>query len=257
MKELIAIIDFDGTLYRGDAPIRYYAEVVADTMAPPDREQYLDALDRYLKDGPGASRDSEDTVEAAVLREAVDGWGAAFHLAGRCYDVSPEVIEFAFARCRLWMTKPECDIELVEPLIEALAGIRDRATLLLATNSPELGLRPLLDRLGVTSAFDEIMASTGKPDGLRRLLQRRLGADLRMRPWRVFSLGDHYRNDIEPAVEIGAPAGYVDKYGRRDGPATATGSRVEDLLPALRGWAADPAAAPGVGSASGSAFGAA
>jgi FMN phosphatase YigB (HAD superfamily) len=252
VKDLTAIIDFDGTVYRGDAPIRFYAGLIADTMTETDREPYLKALDRYLKDGPRAGRDSEDTVEAAVLRESVDGWGAALHLAGRCYDVAPEVIEFAFARCRLWMTKPECDIELVQPLIETLAGIRDRATIVLLTNSGELGLRPLLDRLGVTTAFDEIIAGAGKPDGLRRLLQRRLGADLRTRPWRVFSLGDHYRNDIEPAIEIGAPAGYIDKYGRNDGPATASAGSVEELLPALRGWAADPT----FGRASGPTFGA-
>jgi FMN phosphatase YigB (HAD superfamily) len=240
VKDLTAIIDFDGTVYRGDAPIRYYAELIADTMVQAEREPYLEALDRYLKDGPGAARDSEDTVEAAVLRESVDGWGAAFHLAGRCYDVPSEVTEFAFARCRLWMTKPECDIEAVEPLIEALADIRDLATILLVTNSGELGLRPLLDRLGVITAFDEIVAGAGKPDGLRRLLQQRLGGDLRTRPWRVFSLGDHYRNDIEPAIEIGAPAGYIDRYGRHDGPATASAGNVEDLLPTLRRWAADP-----------------
>jgi FMN phosphatase YigB (HAD superfamily) len=240
VTELIAIIDFDGTLYRGDAPVRYYAELIAETMDGKDREPYLKMLDRYLKDGPRAAKDSEDTVEAAVFRESVDGWGAAFQLARRCYYVPREVTEVAFARCRLWMTEPDCDIEPVRPLIEALAGIRDLATILLVTNSPELGLEPLLDRLGVTSAFDEFISSTGKPDGLRRLLQRRLGTDLKVRPWRVFSLGDHYRNDIEPAIEIGASAGYIDRYGRRDGPATMRAGSVEDLLPALRGWAADP-----------------
>lgn len=244
MTGLIALIDFDGTLYRGDAPYRYYAGLIADAMSPADAAPYLDAVDRYLKDGPRSAADSQDTVEAAVLRESVDGWGAAFQLATRCYAVPGEVTESAFARCRLWMTEPECEIEAVESLLDTLASIRDLATIMLVTNSPELGLRPLLGRLGMASAFDEIITSTGKPDGLRRLIARRLGSDLRIRPWRVFSLGDHYRNDIAPAAEIGAPAGYVDRYGRCDGPATARASRVEDLLPILRGWAADPASVP-------------
>jgi FMN phosphatase YigB (HAD superfamily) len=141
--------------------------------------------------------------------------------------------------------------------MDELARIRDLATILLVTNSPELGLKPLLGRLGVTTAFDEVIASTRKPDGLRRLLQRRLGSDLRTRPWRAFSLGDHYRNDIQPAVEIGAPAGYVDRYGRDDGPATASASRVEDLLPTLRGWAADPTSGGDSGRDCGPTFGAA
>jgi FMN phosphatase YigB (HAD superfamily) len=237
---LIAVVDFDGTLYRGDAPVRYYAEQIAGTMTASDREPFLKAVDRYIKDGPGAAKDSEDTVEAAVLREALDAWGATLQLARRCYGVPPEATECAFARCRLWMTEPACEIELVEPLVEALADIRERVTVMLVTNSGELGLHTLLDRLGVLTAFDEIVAGAGKPDGLRRLLQRLLGPDLRVRPWRVFSLGDHYRNDIEPAMEIGAAAGYIDRYGRRDGPATARAGRAEDLLPTLRGWAADP-----------------
>ena len=243
MRQLLLFVDFDGTVYRGDAPVRHYSGLIADTLPSAQAEAYLKAVERYIESGPAASADSEDTVEAAALREAVDPWGAAVGLATRCHGVPTDVVESSFVRSRLWMAKPECEVELVQLLLQTLADLRTCARTYLITNSGYAGLYALLARLGIVTCFDVIVAGAGKPDGLRRLLQRNLGTDLRERPWRVFSIGDHYRNDIEPAAEIGAGCGYIDRYGRADGPATATAAAAEDLLPALRAWAADPVAA--------------
>jgi FMN phosphatase YigB (HAD superfamily) len=236
----LLVVDFDGTVCRGDAPVRYYAAVIADSMPPPDAREFLGAIERYLSDGPAAAAACTDTVAAAALREAVDSWGAVLSLAARGYAVPAEVIEQAFARCREWMIDPACAVELVTPLLDTLAELRGDARIVLVTNSPRDSMLPLLRRLGILDAFDDVVAGAGKPDGLRRFLQRSLGPDLRARPWRLFSIGDHYRNDIEPAVELGAAAGYIDRFGRADGPATARARRAEDLLPVLRAWAADP-----------------
>jgi ribonuclease J len=243
VSQLLLVVDFDGTVYRGDAPVRHYAGLISDTLAPARAKDYLQAMERYLESGPAAAAGSEDTVEAAALREAVDPWGAAAGLAARCHAVPADVLESAFVRSRLWMAEPQCEVELVESLLQTLADLRTYARTFLLTNSGYPGLHPFLARLGIITWFDVIVAQAGKPDGLRRLLQRNLGTDLRERPWRVFSIGDHYRNDIEPAAEIGAACGYIDRYGRADGPATATAAAAEDLLPALRAWAADPVAA--------------
>jgi FMN phosphatase YigB (HAD superfamily) len=235
----LLIVDFDGTVCRGDAPVRYYAARIAESLPPADGRDFLAAAERYLASGPASAAGAADTVEAAALRESVDSWGAVLSLAARRYEVPGPVIEQAFAQCREWMIDPACPVELVGPLMETLADLRRDVTIVLVTNSPHDSMVPLLDRLGIAGAFDDLVAGTGKPDGLRRFLQR-VPPDLRARPWRLFSVGDHYRNDIEPAVEIGAAAGYVDRYGRADGPATARARRVEDLLPVLRAWAADP-----------------
>lgn len=242
MSGLLLVVDFDGTVYRGDEPVRYYARQIAQSMTQADAESYLAILERYIADGVAAACDAADTVEAAALRESVDPWGAAVHVAARCFGVLPDATELAFAQCRAWMTTSECEVEVVRPLLDTLAELRSAARILLVTNSQAAGLLDLLNRIGVTRYFDDIVAGAGKPDGLRRLLMRDLGADLRERPWRLFSLGDHYRNDIQPAAEIGAAAGYIDRFDRRDGPATARGRQAEDLLPALHAWAADPPA---------------
>jgi FMN phosphatase YigB (HAD superfamily) len=238
----LLVVDFDGTVCRGDAPVRYYARLIADALPADRAHRYLAAVERYLSEGPAAACAGADTVEAAALREAVDSWGAVLHLAGRAYDVPAGVIERAFAGCREWMTDPACEVGLVQPLMDTLADLRTAARVVLVTNSPRDSMLPLLRRLGILGSFDDIVAGAAKPDGLRRYLQRSLGADLRARPWRLLSVGDHYRNDLEPAVEIGAAAAYIDRFGRADGPATARSSRAEDLLPVLRAWAADPQA---------------
>jgi FMN phosphatase YigB (HAD superfamily) len=243
MSELLAVVDFDGTVYRGDEPVLYYARLIARALHATDAGRYLSALERYIADGVAAACASTDTVEAAVLREAADPWGAAYQLAQRCYGVGLDVTEAAFGQCRSWMATPACEIELVQPLMDTLAELRGQAQVMLVTNSHEANLAPFLERLGIARSFDAIVAGAGKPDGLRRLLQRALGPDLRTNPWRLFSIGDHYRNDIQPATEIGAAAGYIDRFGRADGPATARARTAEELLPALRSWAADPPAA--------------
>ena len=240
MSPPLLVVDFDGTVCRGDAPVRYYAAVIAESMPGPDARGFLDAIERYLAEGPAAAAASTDTVSAAALREAVDSWGAVLSLAARGYAVPREVMEQAFAQCRQWMIDPACPVEVVTPLVDTLADLRAEARIVLVTNSPRDSMLPLLRRLGILDAFDDIVAGAGKPDGLRRFLQRSLGPDLRARPWRLLSIGDHYRNDIEPAMELGAAAAYIDRFARADGPATARAPRAEDLLPVLRAWAADP-----------------
>jgi FMN phosphatase YigB (HAD superfamily) len=241
---LLLVVDFDGTVVRGDGPVRCYARLVAQHLSAPDAEQFLGALDRFLAHGVLAACQAADTIEAAVLREAGDAWGVVQSLAGRRYGVPAEAIALAFTRCRRQMIDPASDVGLVEPLMDALAGLRAAARIALVTNSPQDSMMPLLKRLAILHCFDEIATGAGKPDGMRRVLAQRLGPDLRERPWRLLSLGDHYRNDIEPAVEIGASAAYIDRFGHWGGRAGTRARRVEDLLPALRAWAADPRAAP-------------
>jgi len=249
MNHLLLVVDFDGTVYRGDEPVRRYARRISESLPPGQAESYLGVFERYLAEGVAAARQSADTVEAAALREAVDAWGAALALARRCHGLAGDVAEAAFQHTRQDMLDPACELEVVTPLVRALTELRGAVRVVLATNSPRPGIEALVDRIGVAEAFDEIVTAAGKPDGLRRLLRRELGEDLWARPWRLFSLGDHYYNDIEPAVEIGGAAGYIDRFGRADGPATAQAPVVERLLPAIHAWVADPRSAAAVAAA--------
>lgn len=225
---------------RGDAPVRYYGAQIAAELPGRAAARYHAALDAYLAGGPAAAAGRADSAEAAALAGAVDSWEAARDL-GLCHGVSRAAIRAAFTRCREWMIGPECDVGLAWPVIDTLANLRAHARITLVTNSPEVSMLPLLRRLGIRDRFDQIVAGAGKPAGMRSFLDRSLADGLGGEGWRIFSLGDHYRNDIEPAVRIGAATGYIDRYGRADGPASARGRTAEEVLPALRAWAA-PAA---------------
>jgi FMN phosphatase YigB (HAD superfamily) len=240
VADLLLVVDFDGTVYRGDELTRFFACRLAAALPNTQAEALLDSFECYLAKGVRAAQSCDDMVEAAALREAADGYGAATALARRVYGVSREVIEEAFIASRTYMVESRCPLEPVEELIDTLRGLRSRARIVLATNSPRTGLDEVLGRLGASGVFDDLACGLGKPDGLRRYLRGELGVDLRARPWRLFALGDIHRNDIAPAVEVGAGAGYIDRFGRADGAATAAAPTAEALLPALAAWADDP-----------------
>jgi len=242
VADLLLVVDFDGTVYRGDEPVRFYARQVAESLPSAQAEAMLSSFERYLAVGVRAADSCEDMVEAAALRESYDAWGAAVHLAQRVHGVPNEIVEASFAASRIHMLESGCELEPVTALLDTLREVRGLARVVLATNSPPEGLMPVLGLLGVTDLFDEVVMGVGKPDGLRRYLRAELGPDLCEQSWRLFSVGDHYRNEIEPAVEIGAGSGYIDRFGRADGPATAVAATAEGVLPTLLAWADDPQA---------------
>ncbi|NUP52673.1 MAG: HAD family hydrolase [Catenulispora sp.] len=228
----LLVVDFDGTVYRDDGPVRFYAEHAAATLPGPARIWMLDRFEAYLASGVAAAAGARDEAEAAVLRSAVDAWGAAAGL-GALHGVTGAALEEAFLASRKHMLTPECAVAAIPALVEAFEQLRGRVRIVLATNSPAEGLAPLLDRLGVTGLFDGVLSGANKPDGLRRWIAGQLAE----RPAvELFSLGDHYFNEIEPAMAVGARAGYIDRFGRADGPATVTAGAVEDVLPGIFAW---------------------
>lgn len=222
MTEGILLVDLDGTLYTGDAPIRCYATELATLTGD---STLVGAVEEYLS--------GRSPIAAA------DGWEAVRMLAG---GVPGRLADAAFLRVRYGMADGTVPVTVSAPLVRLIGELRARYVPVLATNSPRDGLLALLDRLGVTGLFAEVVFSARKPDGLVPLatrLLRSIGAAAA--PWRLLSIGDHWTNDIAPALRVGAIGGYVDRFGRRSGPAQLTGPVVDDLLPGIRCWAADPA----------------
>ncbi|NUR62555.1 MAG: HAD family hydrolase [Catenulispora sp.] len=232
-RKPLLIVDFDGTVYRDDAPVRFYAERAAATLPAPARARMLELFEAYLGAGVAAAAGAADEAEAEALRGSVDAWGAAMAL-GTLHGVTAAALQEAFLASRTFMLTAECAVTAVPALVQAFQELRGTVRIVLATNSPAEGLAPLLDRLGVAGLFDEVLPGADKPRGLRRWIARQVDA----RPaGELFSIGDHYFNEIEPAVEIGARGGYIDRFGRADGPATVTAAVVEDILPGIATWA--------------------
>ena len=216
----VLVWDLDGTLYRSEEACRHYARGIAETLEDDRRAAYLEALDRYLAGDGGI--------------EASDGWEAAVVLAGgpRASRSFPD----AFARTREFMLTDACPLDVPAGLVDFLHGVAGTARRVLMSNTPAFGVLPLLDRLELLPLFDELVCEAGKPNGFaRRLAALAEVHDLPNRA--VLSIGDHYVNDIEPALAIGCTAAYLDPF--RVGPAgnaTREAARFEDLLDELAAW---------------------
>ncbi|HEX5407374.1 MAG TPA: HAD family hydrolase [Pseudonocardiaceae bacterium] len=228
------LVDLDGTFYRGDGPVLAYARTVADSLRAGDAATFSTALAGYL---------SATVPMDPTLRHATDGWEAVQRLAIDGFGVGNDTLDAAFLASRRALASPDCAVEVPPGLIDALRELRPTTYLVLATNSPADWLGELLARLDAGDVFDDVVAHARKPIGMPGIL---LGIAGRIgvsdEPWRIFSVGDHWANDIEPARVFGAATGYVDRFGRNDGPADVVAPDVEGVLPTIRRWAADPGA---------------
>ena len=213
--------DLDGTLYRSLEACRHYARAVAAGLDQSRRAGYLDAMDRYLAGDGGV--------------KASDGWEAAVVLAGGNRGAS-RAFPDAFARTRAFMLTDECVLDVPEGLRAFLERSGARARRVLVSNTPSFGVMPLLERLDLLGLFDEIVCDAAKP---HRFAERLAAAAqvLDVPRSAVISVGDHFVNDIAPAIAAGCATAYIDPFdvGPR-GPATFEASRLEDLLPALEAW---------------------
>lgn len=217
----VVVWDLDGTVYRSAEACRHYARGIAAELAEERRDAYLAALDGYLAGARGI--------------EASDGWEAAVVLAGGPRGASRAYPD-AFARTRAFMLTDECKLEMPHGVPELLERSAGRTRHVLMSNTPAFGVMPLLERLGVLALFDEIVCNAEKPDRFTA----RLAALARVHdvPFdSVMSIGDHFVNDIAPALALGCATAYIDPF--RVGPggrSTFEATRIEDLLPSLEAW---------------------
>ncbi|MCG2801375.1 MAG: hypothetical protein L6311_04655 [Cellulomonas sp.] len=119
-------------------------------------------------------------------------------------------------------------------LAELLRLLRTHATVVLATNAPDIRLEAALDHLGLTDGFDEVISSAAKPAMVPALLDRvearHAGAT------RVLSVGDVWANDLAPVHARGyatalvgeVPPGAEPTFHARDLPS---------LYPSITHWA--------------------
>jgi FMN phosphatase YigB (HAD superfamily) len=218
----VVVWDLDGTVYRSAEACRHYARGIAAQLAEERRVAYLSALDAYL------------AGEGAV--EASDGWEAAVVLAGGPRGASRAYAD-AFAWTRAFMLTEECTLGVADGLCEHLERSAGHARNVLMSNTPAFGVMTLLERLGLLGLFDEIVCHAEKPDRF----PARLAALAQVHDvphGAVMSVGDHFVNEIAPALALGCATAYVDPFHVGPaGRATFEATRLEDLLPSLEAWA--------------------
>lgn len=205
------MLDLDGTAAVGDAPVLAYLRGVAGDEAD-------DLLARWAGSGEGHP-DGYALVAA---------WAAA-------HGVPEEVRSAAYAASRSALHAGDLEVRAPDGLLAALERRPADVRCVLVTNAPAEGIGPLLERLGLAATLDGVVGDARKPAGLPAVLEG-LVRDADLTADRVLSVGDVWRNDLEPATAIGAATAFVDRFGRGEGAPTFRARTLTDLLPDLERW---------------------
>jgi FMN phosphatase YigB (HAD superfamily) len=214
------VLDFDGTIALGAGPLEAFARAVALSADDPT------FADRALSDLAAFERGETD---------ARDGYGVISALAAG-EGVTAETLEAAYQSSRALLGSAHAAIAPPTGLADFLRRIHRQARVVLATNAPGAGIRPVLDGWGVTALFDELHYTVGKPSGLVPIIRAAVAEGP------VLSVGDIFEFDLAPAAELGAATALVGATAERS-PATVTmrGRTLADLYGDIEAWAATAA----------------
>ena len=216
----VVIFDFDGTLTSGLEPVRSYAGEVVEAIPQERREQYLLHIDRALAEDP-----------YGIAAGALDGFDLVRKVA-EAHRVDPELLQRAYIRSREHLADPSLVLQTPKGLEDFCERLD--AHLIIATNSPDIGIREQLERWSMADTFDEILTGIGKPDGLRAVIKRFL---VERSAQEIAAVGDIVVNDIAPARELGCTTALV-THGRpvQDLSATFISESLEGLYEPLIAW---------------------
>jgi FMN phosphatase YigB (HAD superfamily) len=212
-RRRVLVMDLDGTVCLGAGPALAYAAQV-ERLAGLDG--IVHRLERFLSrpnaDPAFAScEDPYDVVAIAALQA-----GASSQTCEQAYIASRRALD------RVAVHPPT-------GLPRFLAGLTAKRVLI--TNAPDAGLERLLIRLGIAGLLDDVVWSSGKPQGVRAYVAPLLEAGRA-----VLSVGDRWENDLEPVARLGGATAHVDTYGRAIGRASVVGRSLPELYPAIKRW---------------------
>lgn len=220
MSEGLLILDFDGTLCLGDAPVIAYATEVARSLGHPERsiQEPLEAFLGGVSDGPFAG--------------SADGYGAVAQWA-REHGLGEQELSEAYLRSRATLDFGELEVSIPPGITDFLGGFRDWDRVLV-TNAPREGTEWLVRALGLAPHLDRVIGDAGKPAGLRALTAE--GAELDTARWqRLLSVGDIWRNDLEPVADRAATA-LIERHPQPRARPTFRAAVIETLYSDLAHW---------------------
>jgi phosphoglycolate phosphatase-like HAD superfamily hydrolase len=214
----VLILDFDGTLCLGDAPVRAYAAEVAALLGG-DPALINEPLDAFL------------ATRVSTIEGVVDGYQAVAHLA-RQHGLNDAALSTAYTRSRRALDSGHLDISAPDGIHELLGEWSDYRRVLV-TNAPGAGTSALLETLGIASLIDDVVGDARKPGGLERLLAQpdRLG-------WNsgepLVSVGDIWVNDLAPVAARGGLTGLIERHAQPEATPSVRAPRIQDVLDELR-----------------------
>jgi len=217
----ILVIDLDGTLCLGDAPVRAFARFAEEETG---LTGLVDGLDQFFA----------GTIDLGVR----DGYQAVFGLARAQGPLEIESMSSAFRRSRTEIATWIDDV-WAPPGIAELLGALDGIRRVLVTNSPSDGLSILLPALGVARVLDAIITGARKPARMPEVLD---GLQHNAPGAALASIGDIWENDLADVHARGGATFHIDRHQLGDGMPTARAAEAQGLYPAIRAWSSSLAA---------------
>jgi len=244
------VFDLDGTLYEETEHFDHYAEQVAKRLREADRPRFWDDYRAVLAGCHplriGSVYDAKEDLivwlEEGAVREAFrwsgeplttpeietvytkpvavdldrffsigDLWWVPSSI-GRHYGLTNEDTYAAFLETREWMMGPEFNMKGAPGLAETLAKLREKAVLVLMTNSPEPDSEAILRKLGLADVFHYKIFQAAKPVKTvahLEAIRARFGVEYKQ----MLCVGDNVGNDILPARQLGCQTMLIDGCG--------------------------------------------
>jgi len=215
----IVVFDFDGTITTGISHYIYCANIIADNLEPPYADAFLDEVNNSF------------SGKKPFIGE--DGWDLLNRISRKYSDRN--LFEHSFHQTRRHMLLNIHKGDISENVISLLKDVHSLCTTALASNSPEEYVKGYLDKLDLEKHFDYVRFSAKKPEGLIDLVFSISGgmdpADLK-----VLSVGDHYVNDIQPALRMKWDTAFINPFHLDSRGSTVSGQSISDLSEWIVSW---------------------
>lgn len=221
------VLDFDGTIALGAGPLEAFARAVASAASDTAFADRAIAAVAAFERGESEARDGYDVVSTLAAQQGV----------------TADALEAAYQSSRALLGSEHAAIAPPRGLADFLTKIGADARVVLATNAPGAGIRPVLEGWHVADLFDAMHFTVGKPDGLVPIIRAAVAEGP------VLSVGDIFEFDLAPAAQLGAATALVGATAERS-PAAVTmrGRTIADLYGDIEAWAAVTASSTPTGT---------
>jgi FMN phosphatase YigB (HAD superfamily) len=217
----VVVFDFDGTVILGDKPYYRCAEIISKQLPASEANVFLSRV--------------EGALAHSIPFPGEDGWNMLSDLSREF--TSNDIYTASFHQTRKEMLE-KGDMTYMPDAVKALLGrIRPYVVLALASNSPPIYVEPVVRKYSLDSYFTYVRPGAGKPAGFVRMVRQIIEQERLPKDCRVLSVGDHYINDIFPAVESGWDGAFVNPFGLDPRRSTVSAENIADLSPWIVSWA--------------------
>ncbi|GMA56667.1 FMN phosphatase YigB (HAD superfamily) [Alicyclobacillus sacchari] len=215
------IFDLDGTVYAETEHFEHYLQQLATFVGEEQRAAFLREARAGIAEDDGAFYGrafTRATGEPVALEDEPseqhlhvdDPWGVLQAVAAR-HGVSVTDRDKAFLRTRDFMAGAFAMMPLAGLRDAMVALRREGRHVVMATNSPEPDSRAILRKLELEDVLEDYVFQARKPYRTAEHFTRWLTA-YDIPPAQAVSVGDHYRNEMRPAIKLGMNTIYIDRY---------------------------------------------